>query len=71
MIAWDSLSEDERTALKRMNRGPYPALGEALGQRLVDMGLAVARPNGIGISREGRELVINALLEARQDDGKS
>lgn len=67
-VAWAELSEVERTALKRMNRGPYAALDEALGQRLVGLGLAVARPDGVGISRAGRELVINALLDARQGD---
>lgn len=68
-VAWADLSQAERTALKRMNRGPYPALEEALGRRLVALGLAVARADGIGISRAGRELVIAALLSARRDDG--
>ena len=67
-IAWDELTEDERTALKRMNRGPYPALTETMGRRLIDLGLAVSRSNGVGISRAGRELVINTLIEARQED---
>ncbi|MBN9037703.1 MAG: hypothetical protein J0H53_16670 [Rhizobiales bacterium] len=67
-VAWADLSEAERTALKRMNRGPYAALAQELGQRLVGLGLAVARPDGVGISRAGRELVINALLDARRDD---
>lgn len=65
-VTWDDLTEDERTALKRMNRGPYPELSAELGRRLVTLGLAVYRPNGAGISREGRELVINMLLSARQ-----
>jgi hypothetical protein len=65
-VAWNDLSEAEQTALKRLNRGPYPDLSEATGLRLVGLGLAVARPNGVGISRYGRELVINMLLEARQ-----
>lgn len=67
-VAWADLSEAERTALKRMNRGPYAALAPELGRRLVGLGLAVARPDGVGISRAGRELVINALLDARRDD---
>jgi hypothetical protein len=65
-VAWDDLNEDERTALKRMNRGPYPELSAELGQRLVALGLAVHRPSGTGVSREGRELVINTLLSARE-----
>lgn len=65
---WDELSEAERTVLKRMNRGPYPALPEAVGLRLIDLGLAVARPDGVGISRSGRKLVINTLLGAQQED---
>ena len=67
-VAWDDLSEEERTALKRMNRGPYPALTESIGRRLIVLGLAVLRADGVGISRAGRELVINALLEARHED---
>ena len=35
---------------------------------LGSLGLAVARPDGIGISRLGRELVINTLLEVRPAD---
>jgi hypothetical protein len=64
---WGDLTNDEQTALKRMNRGPYPALSKSLAERLVSLGLAAERPNGIGISRAGRELVINALLAARPD----
>lgn len=64
-VAWDNLTEAEQTALKRMNRGPYPGLTEEMGARLVSLGLAVTRPDGIGISRRGRELVINTLLAAR------
>jgi hypothetical protein len=64
-VAWDDLSEVEQTALKRMNRGAYPGLTEEMGARLVSLGLAVTRPDGIGISRRGRELVINTLLAAR------
>jgi hypothetical protein len=64
---WTDLSEDERTALKRMNRGPYPDLDHQLAKRLIALGLAVERPRGIGISREGRELVINTLLSARDN----
>lgn len=66
-VAWEDLSEAERTALKRMNRGPYPGLDEATALRLIGLGLAVARPGGIGISRAGRELVIGTLLEARRE----
>lgn len=67
-IAWAELSEAERTALRRMNRGPYASVDEELGLRLIGLGLAVARSGGLGISRAGRELVINALLDARQGD---
>lgn len=66
-VAWGDLTEDERTALKRMNRGPYPELSAVLGARLVALGLAQERPAGIGISRVGRELVIETLLAARRD----
>lgn len=65
-IAWTRLTDDERTALKRMNRGPYPGLPADLARRLIALGLAVERQNGVGISREGRELVINALLSAKK-----
>lgn len=64
-ISWEELAEEERTALKRMNRGPYPALSEALAERLISLGLAARRPSGVGISREGRQLVIDTLLAAR------
>ena len=64
-IEWADLTEDERTALKRMNRGPYPNLERQLAERLISLGLAVERPRGVGISREGRELVINTLLAAK------
>lgn len=64
-IAWSDLDDDEKTALRRLNRGPYPELAAALGERLVARGLAVRRERGIGISREGRELVIAVLLEGR------
>lgn len=67
-VAWEDLSDEERTALKRMNRGRYPALPEDLGLRLIGLGLAVSRPGGIGISRYGRELVINTLLDPRHRD---
>ena len=66
-IGWDDLTKDEQTALKRMNRGPYPALAAALAERLISLGLAAERPEGVGISRAGRELVINTLLGARHD----
>lgn len=66
-VKWNDLNEDERTALKRMNRGHYPDLPAELGERLIALGLAVQRQNGVGISRQGRELVIDTLLAARQD----
>ena len=66
-IEWASLSEEERTALKRMNRGPYPNLERKLAERLIALGLAVDRPRGVGISREGRELVIDTLLAAKDN----
>jgi hypothetical protein len=62
---WNDLTKEEQTALKRMNRGPYPELEKILGQRLIALGLAEERPRGIGINREGRELVIGTLLAAR------
>lgn len=65
-IGWNELTKDEQTALKRMNRGPYPELDETLGRRLIELGLAADRPRGIGISRAGRELVIATLLAARE-----
>ena len=40
MTTWQDLDDDERTALKRLNRGPYPALPEAVGNRLIALGLA-------------------------------
>ena len=63
--AWEDLSAAEQTALKRLNRGPHPEVPETVARRLVDLGLAVSRPVGLGISRSGRELVINTLLDAR------
>ena len=66
-VNWSDLSEQERTALKRMNRGPYSGLDETLARRLVALGLAQERPSGIGISRTGREMVIDVLLRARPD----
>jgi hypothetical protein len=67
-IEWKDLGEEEKTALKRMNRGPYPELDPALGDRLIALGLAESRPRGIGINRTGRELVISMLLSARDKD---
>lgn len=66
IIGWADLSDDERTALKRLNRGPYPALSSDLAKHLIARGLAVQRENGVGISRDGRELVINTLLAQRE-----
>jgi hypothetical protein len=65
-IGWEELTEEERTALKRMNRGPYPALSEELAERLISLGLAQRRASGVGINREGRQLVIDTLLAARE-----
>ena len=64
-VEWADLTKDERTALKRLNRGPYPDLADDTGARLICLGLAAVRPGGIGISRAGRELVIDTLLQAR------
>lgn len=66
-IAWDDLSKDEQTALKRMNRGPYSAVSGSMAERLIALGLAQERPRGIGISRAGRELVIGMLLGSRDE----
>lgn len=66
MLVWDDLSPDEKTALRRMNRGPYPELGGEMAARLIALGLAEDRPGGVGISRAGRELVIESLLRPRQ-----
>lgn len=66
-IAWSDLGDEERTALKRMNRGPYRALSKSMAERLIALGLAVDRPKGIGISRAGRELVIGMLLRERPE----
>lgn len=66
-VMWDDLGEEEKIALKRMNRGPYPGLSKSLAERLISRGLAEERPQGVGISRAGRELVIATLLGARPD----
>ncbi|MDF1609317.1 hypothetical protein PZ897_14110 [Hoeflea sp. YIM 152468] len=66
-LIWSDLDESEQTALKRLNRGPYPALQPAMAERLIEFGLAERRPRGVGINREGRELVINALLNQREN----
>jgi len=66
-VTWGSLTEEEQTALKRMNRGPYPSLSKALAERLVFLGLAEERRSGVGINRAGRELVIRTLLGSRFD----
>ena len=68
-VAWGDLDPDERTALRRMNRGPCPDLPTELAARLIARGMAVRRENGVGISREGRELVISVLLEGRGSAG--
>lgn len=59
---WCNLTIDERTALKRLNRGPYPQISSDLAKRLITLGLAIQREKGVGISRDGREMVINFLL---------
>ena len=66
-IKWGDLSADEQTALKRMNRGPYPALSKPMAERLIALGLAQERSHGVGISRAGRELVIAILLGPRDE----
>lgn len=67
MLHWDDLSSEEKTALRRMNRGPYRELSREMAERLIDLGLAEDRPPGTGISRAGRELVIDSLLRTRQN----
>jgi len=64
-VGWDDLSTEERTALKRMNRGPYSGLADGVAEQLIALGLATRREGGVGISRAGRELVIATLLAAR------
>lgn len=66
-IAWTDLREDEQTALKRMNRGPYDGVTPEMAERLAILGLAVRRDDGIGITRQGRELVIARLLQGRTE----
>lgn len=66
MMQWDDLSAEEKTALRRMNRGPYPQLARDMADRLIELGLAQERPTGVGISRAGRELVIESLLRTRE-----
>lgn len=66
-VSWSDLSEPEKTALKRMNRGRHSDLDDTLVRRLVALGLAQERPSGIGISRAGREMVIDVLLRAQSD----
>jgi len=58
------LSPQEQLALKRLNRGHDPGPDSATAARLLELGLAARRQQGIGISRAGRELVINALLKS-------
>lgn len=63
---WDDLQEEQKAALRRMNRGPYPELSVELADQLIALGLAERRANAVGINRAGRELVINSLLRPRQ-----
>ena len=71
MVAWNELTKDEQTALKRMNRGPYPELEAAMAERLIELGLAEARPRGVGINRAGRDLVSTTLLAARDNSSSN
>jgi hypothetical protein len=64
-VGWSDLTTEEQTALKRMNRGPYPDLAKPMAERLISLGLAQERPGGVGISRAGRELVIGVLLDGQ------
>ncbi|WP_412050142.1 hypothetical protein ACK6D9_22160 [Hoeflea sp. Naph1] len=66
-VNWSDLDESEQTALKRLNRGPYPELQADMAERLIALGIAERRPRGVGINRDGRELVISTLLNHRQD----
>ena len=66
-VIWNDLDESEQTALKRLNRGPYPALEPNMAKRLISLGLAEERERGVGINRTGRELVIGVLLNQRED----
>ena len=66
-VNWTDLDESEQTALKRLNRGPYPELQADMAERLIAHGLAERRPRGVGINRDGRELVISTLLNHRLD----
>lgn len=66
-VNWNDLDESEQTALKRLNRGPYPALQPGIAERLISLKLAEQRPHGVGINRAGRELVIGVLLNQRED----
>ncbi|MBX3530344.1 MAG: hypothetical protein KF849_07040 [Rhizobiaceae bacterium] len=63
-VAWGDLASDEQAALKRLNRAADVRLRPELEARLVSLGLAARRPDGVGISRAGRALVIDALLQA-------
>lgn len=66
-VNWNDLDETEQTALKRLNRGPYPTLQEGIAKRLILLKLAEQRPYGVGINRAGRELVIGVLLNQREN----
>ncbi|MEP3435414.1 MAG: hypothetical protein ABJN75_01310 [Hoeflea sp.] len=66
-VNWSDLDENQQTALKRLNRGPYPALEPVMADSLIALGLVEQRPRGIGINRAGRELVIGVLLAQRED----
>ena len=57
-VAWSDLGEDEKTALRRMNRGPYPGLAP----ELVDVLAAPAEARGWS------RLVLNAPRQP--EDGR-
>lgn len=63
VVGWEELSAEEQLALKRLNRGHDPQLDPTMAERLLALGLVAQRPQGIGISRAGRELVIDVLLK--------
>jgi hypothetical protein len=65
-MEWTELGKEEQSALKRLNRGPYPDMPEAMRGRLMELGLMQETRHGLRISREGREMVITALLAARK-----
>lgn len=69
-VGWGDLDSAERTALKRLNRGHGTKINDEVLRRLIDLGLAIPRPSGIGITRIGRELVIARLLASSDVEGQ-